>query len=206
MTYNMHLDEEFVSTDLVGKTVREVMTHRDEDGAESLINSVFESIKFEKDKYIDLSFVLPEGDEERDIESWDACQVEVSIWKRDRKNPDEATGIAEVRLGPYPLDTLASPLAEEARAHIPIAKAQLSVLPDQALQMYHALRRATKELNAALRYVDEALEKAAEPVKLRETHQRSAAAARAAIEKKAASMGMNKAESPQKRRNKKGDE
>lgn len=109
---------------LAGKTVREVMTHRENDD-ESLITTVFQSFRDSENPQIEISLeFLCAEDDEAHIENWEACQVQVSLWETDIDNPGEGVEIAGLRLGPYPLDALAEPLAEEARANIPIARAQ----------------------------------------------------------------------------------
>lgn len=175
-------DIEPFALDLKGKIVREVMTHRDGD-EETLATTPFQFFRDSENPFheIELSFGYPEGDEDDDIANWDACEVEVSIWRKDADNPDQATQVAGIRLGPYPLDTPAEPLAEEARANIPFVKAQLNVLPDRALSMYRTLKRAAKQLTDTLRWVDEELERNADAVVLANARKRAADAAKEAL-------------------------
>jgi hypothetical protein len=169
------------TTDLSGKTAREIMTaENDEDTGPGSV--LFESFRDPENSAHEfwLLFVPPKGDDD-DPDAWDACEVEVSLWERGKDNPEEAVEIAEVRLGPYHLDTPAEILAEEARANIPLVRAQLEVLPDRALSMYLALKRVTKELTNTLRWIDEEIEKHGDSAKLAKARSRAAEASRDAM-------------------------
>ncbi|MDL1890030.1 hypothetical protein FBQ96_10690 [Nitrospirales bacterium NOB] len=175
-------EETFCDLDIKSKTVREIMTHKDEEG-DSLYAVVFESFRDPERPELEytLSFELPRGEEGIDDDIWDSCEVEVSIWKKDADNPDRRSEVAEIRLGPYPLSTLAEPLAAEARANIPIARAQLTALPDGSLSMYLALKRATKVLSDTLGFIDKNLEKHADMTILEKTRVEASKAAKTAV-------------------------